>query len=316
MYDQTYPTVVSTSLNSSYNNLGPRTFTVTFSENVNNPIGSTDPEDVTNPANYILIEDGENNFFNTTSCSSGLITDDTQVIVTSVAYNAATYTATVTLNTSPPIGNYRLFVCGTTSIMDLTLNALNNGTDYIFNFTVETKTAVSSLPDTGFAPNRITSLPAQSASLAYTDLGSIWLEIPKLGVKSEIVGVPQSSNGWSVDWLGQSAGWLNGTAFPSWEGNSVVTGHVYDANGLPGPFANIKNLKYGDQIIVHMFGEKYIFEVQKSILALPTNTKSALEHLEGHSYLTLITCQRYNSFSDSYLFRRVVRAVLVDVQRE
>jgi len=172
--------------------------------------------------------------------------------------------------------------------------------------------AASSLPDTGFAPNRITSLPTQSTS--YVNLGSVWLEIPKLGVKSEIVGVPQSANGWNVDWLGNSIGWLNGTAFPSWEGNSVITGHVYDANGLPGPFQKVKNLKSGDQVIVHMFGEKYIFEVRESEMVFPSKTSYALQHLEGYSYLTLITCQWYNPITDSYAFRRVVRAVLIDVQ--
>lgn len=103
-------------------------------------------------------------------------------------------------------------------------------------------------------------------------------------------------------------------AFPSWEGNSVITGHVYDANGLPGPFQKIKNLKHGDQVIVHLFGEKYIFEVRDSNMVFPSNTESALEHLEDHSYLTLITCQWYNPITDSYTFRRVVRAVLVKVE--
>jgi len=325
LYDQTYPIVVSTSLKSSYNNSGPKTFTITFSESVNNPIGSTDPDDATNPANYLLVENGVNDLFDTTSCSGGLIADDTQVIVNSITYNTATYTATVTLNTSLPIGNYRLFVCGTTSIVDLADNPLagngtTSGTDYTFDFVVRTSstanTSGSSLPDTGFAPNRTTSLSAQPASLAYSDLDSIWLEIPSLNIKTDIVGVPKSADGWNVDWLGNSIGWLNGTAFPSWEGNSVVTGHVYNVSGLPGPFVNLKNLKYGDQVIVHMYGEKYIFEVQESNMVSPRKTDFALQHLEGHSYLTLITCQVYNPITDSYFFRRIVRTVLVDVKGE
>src|SRR5258706_799970 len=96
------------------------------------------------------------------------------------------------------------------------------------------------IPKTGFAPNRITSPPAQPANRAYAKLSDLWLEIPALKVKTDIVGVPESPNGWDVGWLGNSAGWLNGTAFPSWEGDSVVTGHVTNANGLPGPFANLK----------------------------------------------------------------------------
>jgi len=268
-----------------------------------------------NTANYLLVEQGANASFDTQSCAGGLVADDTQITINSANYNNGTFTATLGINGGVPLPNgvYRLFVCGTTSVYDLIGFELNGGlSDTEIDFTIAP--APSSLPETGFAPNRITSLSAQPANLAYNNLGSIWMEIPSLDVKTEIVGVPQSAEGWNVDWLGSSAGWLNGTAFPSWEGNSVVTAHVYDSNGLPGPFQKIKNLKSGDKVIVHMYGEKYIFEVRDSSMVFPSSTKSALEHLEGHSYLTLITCQWYNPVMDNYAFRRVVRAVLVSVE--
>jgi LPXTG-site transpeptidase (sortase) family protein len=157
-------------------------------------------------------------------------------------------------------------------------------------------------------------LPAQPAKLAYSELGSLWLEIPSQKIKVNIVGVPKSENAWDVKWLGADAGWLNGTAFPTWEGNSVLTAHVTDSNGLPGPFANLKDLKYGDQIIVHLYGDQYTFEVRNSRLVRPYSGSFAFKHLEGNSYLTLITCQGYNATSDSYRFRRIVRAVLVSVK--
>lgn len=40
-------------------------------------------------------------------------------------------------------------------------------------------------------------------------------------------------------------------------GNSVLTAHVTNANGLDGPFADLRKLTYGDQVIVHMGGDKY-----------------------------------------------------------
>ncbi|HAV76700.1 MAG TPA: hypothetical protein DCX53_05020 [Anaerolineae bacterium] len=281
---------------------------VTFNETALSD-GSADAAN--NTANYILVEDGVNNIFDTVNCLDGVASDDVQQAISSVSYSDPTATLHLASPLSP--GNYRLFICGTTSIWSAAGLELNNGdSDTTVDFTVGS--IASSLPDTGFAPNRVTSLPAQSTH--YANLGSIWLEIPSLGVKSEIVGVPQSSQGWNVDWLGNSTGWLHGTAFPSWEGNSVITAHVYDSNGLPGPFNNIKKLNHGDQVIVHLAGEKYIFEVRDSSMVFPSTTKSALEHLEGHSYLTLITCQWYNPVTDSYAFRRVVRAVLVSVQPE
>lgn len=96
----------------------------------------------------------------------------------------------------------------------------------------------------------------------------------------------------------------------------MLTAHVTNASGLDGPFAKLTKLKYGDQIIVHAFGQKYIFEIRDSRVTKPFATSYAFEHLEDESYLTLITCQVYLPKSDTYLYRRVVRAVLVQVQSE
>ena len=317
------PLVISTSL-MAVMSPGPSSFTVTFSKDISNPVGSTSTDDATNPNNYLLINQGANGIVDTASCAGGIATDDTGVTVTSVTYNSTTLTSRVTLAGILPAGKYRLFVCGTTSIVDLENNALagngtTSGTDYVFDFAVNAATTVntvSTLPDTGFAPNVVNSLPSQSTYNTYSFLGDIWLEIPTQNARINIVGVPQSDQGWDVTWLGNNIGWLNGTAFPSWDGNSVLTGHVYNSNGLPGPLINIKNLKYKDNIIVHLYGAKYIFEVQSTRLARPASTGFALEHLGDQSYLTLITCQGYNPLSNSYLFRRIVRAVLVDVQSE
>lgn len=318
--DNTYPTVIADSLVASYpSGAGPNNFTVNFSENVYDPVNNSAINDVTNPNNYLVVEDGTNATFNTTSCASGLISDDIQVTITSVTYNAGLFIATVNFSAPVPNGSYRLFVCGTTSITDPALNELNNGlSDYTFDFIVGTTSSTpvtaSSLPATGFAPYKITSLPTQPTTSAYNNLGDIWLEIPSQDIKTNIVGVPQTEGKWDVTWLGNDAGWLNGTAFPTWNGNSVITAHVTNADGLSGPFANIKNLEYGDQIIVHLFSEEYIFEVQESRFSGSYATNYAFKSLPDYSYLTLITCQGYNPLTDSYIFRRIVRAVLVEVK--
>ncbi len=324
IYDTTSPTVGATSLLLTYTSGGLSSFTVTFSEDVNNPVGDTDTDDVTNPANYFIVNKGANGIVDTISCRLGLAGDDTQAAVSSVIY--IPNTAVVTLAAPLPIGSYRLFVCGTTSIVDLGLNPLNNGADSTFEFTItatpETggedgdndKTNARSMPRTGFAPNVTTILPPQPAELAYTQLSDLWIEIPSQNVKSNIVGVPQSDDVWDVKWLGKDTGWLNGTAFPSWEGNSVLTAHLTDSNGLPGPFANLKDLKYGDQFIIHLRGQQYVYEIRNTRLVRPEATAFAFEHLEDHSYLTLITCQSYDPATNSYRLRRVVRAVLVEVK--
>jgi LPXTG-site transpeptidase (sortase) family protein len=308
------PFVTSTSLAASYTGAGPASFIVTFNENVNNAGGGADPDDAANPANYRVIKKGANGLVDTGSCADPLAGDDTQIKASGVVYTPNT--AVITFASSLPVGKYRLSVCGTTSIVDLAGNPLNGGVDYTFDFEVlsESGSGNSTLPRTGFAPNMVTFLPSQPAELAYTKMSDLWLEIPSQKVKANIVGVPQSDNAWDVKWLGQDAGWLNGTAFPSWEGNSVITAHVMGADGLPGPFAKLKDLNYGEQVIVHLLGQQYVFEVRNTRLVRPETTAFAFEHLEDHSYLTLITCAGYNEEGNSYSFRRVVRAVLVDVR--
>lgn len=173
-------------------------------------------------------------------------------------------------------------------------------------------TVPSLLPATGFAPNRVTLLPPQSGS--YTSLGNIWLEIPDLGIELPIVGVPYGENGWDLTWLDDQAGYLEGTTFPSWEGNSGITAHVYDADGNPGPFVNLNAMQYGQQIILHVYGLKYVYEVRQ-VLTLAPNDLSVLRH-EDYAWVTLLTCQGYNEASGTYRSRVAVRAVLVNVDFE
>jgi LPXTG-site transpeptidase (sortase) family protein len=171
----------------------------------------------------------------------------------------------------------------------------------------------SQLPATGFAPNVITDLTNVSHE-TYVATGDLTVEIPSLGIRIPIVGVPKKDGTWNVAWLGNQAGWLQGTAFPSWSGNSVLTGHVYMASGLPGPFVDLGKLKYGDRIIVHAYGQKYIFEVRTNAVVESTD-QSAFKH-EEKSWITLITCKEYDEKTNTYRKRVVVRAVLVSVTDE
>ncbi|HVN15352.1 MAG TPA: sortase, partial [Anaerolineales bacterium] len=170
-------------------------------------------------------------------------------------------------------------------------------------------------PGTGFAPNQVTLLPIQSKDKAYQNLGDLWLEIPKLGVKIPIVGVPlDSQNEWDLTWLSEQAGYLNGTAYPTHAGNSVLTGHVYLANGVPGPFFNLSKLRYGDQIIVHLAGQSYIYQVRENRVVSPKDI-SVFKH-QDYPWLTLVTCKDYDASTNTYLYRVAVGAVLVNIQND
>jgi LPXTG-site transpeptidase (sortase) family protein len=154
----------------------------------------------------------------------------------------------------------------------------------------------------------------QPAFATYTELGDLWLEIPALGVRRAITGVPRQAGGWDVTWLGNLAGYLEGTAFPTWIGNSVITGHVVVASGLPGPFARLGQLSFGDSVIVHAWGEQYRYEVRQMSVLSP-NDPSIFRH-EERAWLTLLTCQDFDPTSETYRTRQVVRAVLMEIDGE
>ena len=315
-------------------------FTVKFNQDVIS-VGNEDQnygDSAINPANYMLMRDNGNGF-EPTSCAEGPRGDDTLVSIESVEYNdnnnAGPFIATLSVNGGIPLsnGNYRLYVCGTTSITNQFGVALaGNGqpdTDFIRNFRVSFPnggggnsggnggTALSFtsrllVPVTGFAPDQITKLPAQPQDKAYTSTNDLRLDIPSLSLNMPIVGVKLQDNGWDITWLGNNAGYLEGSAYPTLSGNSILTGHVTDANGNPGPFSNIKDLKVGDKINIHNNGLIHVYEVRQSALISPDNIKTLFKH-EDYEWLTLVTCETYNDKLDKFIYRRMVRAVLISV---
>jgi LPXTG-site transpeptidase (sortase) family protein len=168
------------------------------------------------------------------------------------------------------------------------------------------------LPETGYAPDEMTTIPVQTASEQYNTMGELWLEISTLNVKMPIVSVPRGTQGWDVTWLWEKGGYLEETAFPTWPGNTAIAAHVYLPDGSMGPFVNLGELKWGDIITLHAWNQSYKYEV-RSVLQTEPDDLSVLGH-EDYDWLTLITCQGYDEESDTYQWRTVVRAVLQQVK--
>jgi LPXTG-site transpeptidase (sortase) family protein len=166
------------------------------------------------------------------------------------------------------------------------------------------------LPQTGFAPDKMTSLPIQTVKYQPTSLKLI---IPAIGINSTIVGVPYANNSWDVSWLGNDIGYLYGSSFPGWNGNSVLAGHVYNTDGNPGVFHDLGQLKWGDSVILQINGQDHVFEVQQKKYVADANVDFAFKHEES-PWLTLITCKGFDALTGEYHFRQVVRAVLVTVE--
>lgn len=123
--DSTPPQVASIS-----HDAAAGTITVRFDEHVNNPSGDGTANDVTNPASYLLVDDGANGSFDSTGCAGGVIADDNAITINSITYSSSTFTAT--LSATMPTDNYRLIVCGlgASFIEDPSGNDLNGGTDH------------------------------------------------------------------------------------------------------------------------------------------------------------------------------------------
>jgi LPXTG-site transpeptidase (sortase) family protein len=174
-----------------------------------------------------------------------------------------------------------------------------------------TPTSLSGLliPITGFSPNIITDLdPGAQPVYSYTN---ILLEIPVLKISTSIVGVQQKAGTWDVSWLRDQAGWLEGSAFPTFSGNSIITAHVVTTYGKPGPFYHLKRLGVNENIYIFFGSYRYIYKVISNTLIKPDNM-SVFAHADKPT-LTLITCDSYDEKTETYLQRVAVRAILVDV---
>jgi LPXTG-site transpeptidase (sortase) family protein len=329
-------------------------FTVKFNQDVYNPAGDSDPKDVTNPNNYMLVRDlGDTAGLQTVTCSAGAVVPaDTKIAVSAVTYDIATNTATFTVNSGLPLsnGDYNLFICGTTSIVDpinhdlaLVGSSGQANSDFRRSFAINisdnggggnnngggtsgtsgnkgvTKPSLATtgalIPVTGFKPNAVTVLPIQPADKAYKPLDNIRIEIPTLGINFPIVGVMLNKDKWDLTWLQNSVGYLEGSAYPGYSGNTVLTAHVTDANNNLGPFSDIKGMHLGDKILIHAYGQIFVYEVQENTKILPSNISTVFKH-EDYNWVTLVTCENYNAKTGLYTYRRMVRAILVSVVSE
>ncbi len=167
------------------------------------------------------------------------------------------------------------------------------------------------LPATGFAPGQVTALPDRPADTQDNSTAGMVLEIPRLGVRLPIIGVPLGAAGWNLTWLGEDAGYLDGTAYPTHTGNTALTGHVYSADGLPGPFYHLRELAWGDEVRIVVGDAAYVYQVRQSNSVAPDDL-SVLRH-EDRDWLTLLTCEGYDPAHGAYPRRLAVRAVLIRV---
>jgi|GEM_PF-6410047 LPXTG-site transpeptidase (sortase) family protein len=173
------------------------------------------------------------------------------------------------------------------------------------------KPEIPELPDTGFPVGRRTVIASQPLNRYYSS-SDMTLKLPTLNVELPIVGIPEKDSRWDVTWLKDQAGYLSGSAYPTWAGNTVLTAHVWTADDQSGPFIGIRNMKYGDPFTIDAFGKTYTYEVHQNQLIDASDINEVMQHQEK-DWVTLLTCEDYNQSADSYNFRRIVRGLLVKI---
>ena len=166
-------------------------------------------------------------------------------------------------------------------------------------------------PAAGFAPETMTLLPAQPLAKQYAVMGNVWLDVPEIDMQASILGIPQTGQSWDLTWLKGELGYLQGSAFPGWQGNTALVGHLTLADGTAGPFADLHALQIGDEITLHTWGDEVTYKVRKVSYRVDAVDDATFQH-EDEDWLTLITCQSYDSLARSYRWRVVVRAERID----
>jgi len=163
------------------------------------------------------------------------------------------------------------------------------------------------IPMTGFSAKRLTAVREQPAALKYSTLG-IQIEVPVLDVTTEVVEVPEEEDSWAVEWLGNRAGLLSGSALPG-EGTSYVAAHNHLNNMEIGPFLFIKDLAQNDRIFVRNDNGKLLeFSVYANELFGPDDFYLVQQKAdEFENSLVLITCEN-EAEEGGYVDRRIVFA--------
>ena len=168
------------------------------------------------------------------------------------------------------------------------------------------------LPDSGFPMGKVSVSNGQRQSIA-ARAGDLTLSVDRLDLNLTVVNVPQENGAWDVSWLSdEQAGHMEGSTFPTLRGNSVITAHVWNAYNEAGPFHDLKKLRYNDEIQIEAFGHVYTYRVRNNFLIEPDDLKSPFIKKNG-TWITLMTCEDYNQRTETYASRRLVRAVLVNI---
>jgi LPXTG-site transpeptidase (sortase) family protein len=139
------------------------------------------------------------------------------------------------------------------------------------------------------------------------------LVIPDLDLDQRIVAVDIANGIWDLEKLDQDIGWLPTTGgHPGDDLAMVLAGHVTVTTGRGGPFAQLRHLRIGDQVIYRAGGQDYIYAVESKETVDPEDVQRL--YVPDGSRLLLLTCTNWSFFQREYTGRLLVTAKLMSTQ--
>lgn len=137
------------------------------------------------------------------------------------------------------------------------------------------------------------------------------IQIPDLGLDSQVVDVPLQNGTWDISALGNQVGLLGSTGRTPGEDHSMVfIGHVTLSALKNGPFYGIRFLRQGDRLTYIWDNNEYIYQVEDYFVISPDQVETLYSF--GGDTILLVTCSEWSYNTQSYTKRSVTRAVLIE----
>ena len=136
------------------------------------------------------------------------------------------------------------------------------------------------------------------------------LSIPDLNLDEPIAIVPLRQGKWDISELEEQVGWLDATGrMPGDDIAMTFIGHVTVSAFRNGPFAGLRTLRPGAEIIYNWNGVNYVYAVDDVTVVSPQEVDQLFVH-DGRMLL-LVTCSSWSYVAQNYAKRSITRAVLV-----
>jgi sortase A len=132
--------------------------------------------------------------------------------------------------------------------------------------------------------------------------------IPAIDIDAPVVVTPVRNGTWDVKQLTHEVGHLQGTASPGDRSNVVMAGHVTLTGGGYGPFRGLAQLQPGDEVLVYVSDQDYVYIVDSVGTVEATDVE--VTYPTAEPILTLITCVNWDPVQGRYSDRLVIVAHL------